>query len=214
MTHLFLFTIGPVQSFIAQARKTRDLYAGSRLLSELVLTGMDVFVKYGGEVIFPKSRSTSQPNRFLGRIDEDKLKEKELNGAKLTLRKLGKHIEKEVESQWQNVAKNSVAVLGTPDGFDEQIKNALETFWAFHPIDKNNYREAYRGIERTLGAIKNARPASQYHYQKENGQLIYGERGRKCSLDGERNVKFYRLQKETALMAACPQGSSWLMLMK
>ena len=118
MTHLFLFTIGPVQSFIAQARKTRDLYAGSRLLSELVLTGMDVFVKYGGEVIFPKSRSTSQPNRFLGRIDEDKLKEKELNGAKLTLRKLGKNIEKEVESQWQNVAKNSVAVLGTPDGFD------------------------------------------------------------------------------------------------
>ncbi len=31
--HLFLFTLGPVQSFIAQARKTQDLYAGSETLS-------------------------------------------------------------------------------------------------------------------------------------------------------------------------------------
>lgn len=36
MEHLFLFTISPVQSFIAQARKTQDLYAGSLLLSELI----------------------------------------------------------------------------------------------------------------------------------------------------------------------------------
>lgn len=32
---LFLFTIGPVRSFIARARKTQDLYAGSFLLSHL-----------------------------------------------------------------------------------------------------------------------------------------------------------------------------------
>jgi len=34
--YLFLFTIGPVQSFIAQARKTRDLYAGSAILGEII----------------------------------------------------------------------------------------------------------------------------------------------------------------------------------
>ncbi|NPA53826.1 MAG: hypothetical protein GXO21_04085 [Aquificae bacterium] len=34
--YLFIFTITPVQSFIAQARKTRDLHAGSRILSELI----------------------------------------------------------------------------------------------------------------------------------------------------------------------------------
>ena len=32
----------------------------------------------------------------------------------------------------------------------------------------------------------------QYHYQQEDEETIFGERGRKCSLDGERNVKFYR----------------------
>jgi len=28
--HLFLFTIGPVQSFIAQARKTQDLHTNAK----------------------------------------------------------------------------------------------------------------------------------------------------------------------------------------
>ena len=48
--YLFLFTIGPVQSFIAQARKTRDLYAGSikALLydEELRLVLSNLEVKY------------------------------------------------------------------------------------------------------------------------------------------------------------------------
>jgi CRISPR-associated protein Cmr2 len=35
MTFLFIATIGPVQPFIASARRTRDLYLGSTLLSEL-----------------------------------------------------------------------------------------------------------------------------------------------------------------------------------
>ncbi len=35
MTFLFIATIGPVQPFIASARRTRDLYVGSTLLSEL-----------------------------------------------------------------------------------------------------------------------------------------------------------------------------------
>jgi CRISPR-associated protein Cmr2 len=34
-THLIQFTVGPVQDFIAQARRTRDLWYGSHLLSEL-----------------------------------------------------------------------------------------------------------------------------------------------------------------------------------
>lgn len=45
-SYLFLFTIGPVQSFIAQARKTRDLYAGSKILGGLstFLSGIKGFV--------------------------------------------------------------------------------------------------------------------------------------------------------------------------
>jgi CRISPR-associated protein Cmr2 len=52
MRNLLLFTIGPVQSFISQARKTQDLYAGSKLLSVLIGEA----IKFVGEdnMIFPK----------------------------------------------------------------------------------------------------------------------------------------------------------------
>jgi CRISPR-associated protein Cmr2 len=185
MTHLFLFTIGPVQSFIAQARKTRDLFAGSRILSDLIESGISEFETAGGKVIFPHGSSPSKPNRFLGYLDDEQLDTDEL-------KEIGKGVEKAVKLKWQEMADDALGKLSKPNGFDDQITQALETFWVFHPAKETDYHTAYRDIERTLGAIKNARPIHQYHYQEENDAIAYGEKGRKCSLDGERNVKFYR----------------------
>jgi CRISPR-associated protein Cmr2 len=185
MTHLFLFTIGPVQSFIAQARKTRDLYAGSRILSDLIESGISEFETAGGKVIFPHGSSPSKPNRFLGYLDDSSLEPTELQ-------KIGENVEKMVKLKWQEMADDALGELSKPNGFDEQITQALEIFWVFHPATEADYHIAYRDIERTLGAIKNARPIHQYHYQEENDAIAYGEKGRKWSLDGERNVKFYR----------------------
>lgn len=53
-THYFHFTIGPVQSFVAQARKTRDFWAGSFILSWLSGVAMKEVVEQGGEILFPK----------------------------------------------------------------------------------------------------------------------------------------------------------------
>ncbi|MBK6682241.1 MAG: hypothetical protein IPG53_20725 [Ignavibacteriales bacterium] len=51
MKYLFLLSIGPVQSFIAQARKSRDLRLGSELLSRLIDTALnEPSIK---KVIFP-----------------------------------------------------------------------------------------------------------------------------------------------------------------
>jgi CRISPR-associated protein Cmr2 len=49
----FHFTITPVQSFVAQARRTRDLWAGSYLLSYLAGTAMKAITDSGGKIIFP-----------------------------------------------------------------------------------------------------------------------------------------------------------------
>ncbi len=51
----FIFTIGPVQKFIEQARKTSDLLAGSLLLSYLIFRSMEpVIEKFGPDsIIFP-----------------------------------------------------------------------------------------------------------------------------------------------------------------
>ncbi|MBP7569102.1 MAG: type III-B CRISPR-associated protein Cas10/Cmr2 [Acidobacteria bacterium] len=51
--HLLLITLGPVQDFIAQARRTRDLWYGSHLLSELSRAAARALADGGAELIFP-----------------------------------------------------------------------------------------------------------------------------------------------------------------
>lgn len=57
----FHFTLGPVQGFVAQARRTRDFWAGSFLLSWLSAVAMVSIRQQGGEIVFPQ-------------VDEDFLK--------------------------------------------------------------------------------------------------------------------------------------------
>ncbi len=49
----FHFTLGPVQAFVAQARRTRDFWAGSFLLSWLASVAMQEVKAQGGEIEFP-----------------------------------------------------------------------------------------------------------------------------------------------------------------
>lgn len=175
--YLFLFTLGPVQGFIAQARKTRDLAAGSQILTELMRAACGEFENQGGAVIFPADWQTAQSltHRMLGSISEN-----------VKLQDIGSAVAKATDKAWEEISKEALGTLLKPLGFDEQIAQHLETYWVFVPRT-GNYAHDYKHIERSLGAVKNARPVQQYTYQ---GHL--GEMGRKCSLDGARNVKFYR----------------------
>ncbi|QNT69118.1 type III-B CRISPR-associated protein Cas10/Cmr2 [Defluviicoccus vanus] len=47
------FTLGPVQGFVAQARRTRDLWAGSFLLSWLAGQAMAAVTEAGGSIVLP-----------------------------------------------------------------------------------------------------------------------------------------------------------------
>ncbi|HMP26272.1 MAG TPA: type III-B CRISPR-associated protein Cas10/Cmr2, partial [Saprospiraceae bacterium] len=180
MTHLFLFTLGPVQSFIAQARKTQDLYAGSRLLSVLTDTAIKTVQHNGGNILFPKPDLASLPNRFIAKVD---LPEKDLQG-------FGKKIEDAVRAEWERIAYNGlleqalkVKNFTVPNGFKEQIRQHLEIYWVFTPIkdEPNGYQKAFQEIDRLLAGVK------QTSYFEQNEEI-----GRKCSVDGQRNVKFYR----------------------
>ncbi|MDW8345847.1 MAG: type III-B CRISPR-associated protein Cas10/Cmr2 [Bacteroidia bacterium] len=171
--YIFLFTLGPVQSFIAQARKTADFYAGSRMLSDLVDTAIKVFQTHTGKVIFPNPENKAKPNRFLGIIENH-----------TDLRKLGQDIEHAVREKFRIMAEKALEnakITQKPAGFDGQIENQLEIFWLFEPVEGDNFRQAYQNIEKNMGGIKNVRPFKQIF-----------ERGRKCSVDGEKNALFYR----------------------
>jgi len=52
--HVLHFTLGPVQGFVAEARRTRDLWAGSFLLSWLSAHAMLAVERAGGVIVFPE----------------------------------------------------------------------------------------------------------------------------------------------------------------
>src|SRR5438477_9664995 len=62
MKYLFLISVGPVQGFIASARRTRDLWFGSWLLSELSKAAAQEIVNgsTGNSLIFPAPHDKKQ----------------------------------------------------------------------------------------------------------------------------------------------------------
>lgn len=88
MSGFFHFTLGPVQSFVAQARRTRDYWAGSFLLSWLAGVAMKTVIAQSGRIVFPQpdagylawleGQGTGQPprqggipNRFKAEVGEN-----------------------------------------------------------------------------------------------------------------------------------------------
>ncbi|MBL7815762.1 MAG: type III-B CRISPR-associated protein Cas10/Cmr2 [Saprospiraceae bacterium] len=178
--YIFHFSIGPVQGFIAQARKTQDLYGGSRLLSDLCRKAIETAESKGVKIIFPYlpigSQKSSIPNRFVGKLAITE---------GVDLQKIGQGIEDIVRVYFVKKAKDVLQEqkIGLPyDAIKSQIEQHLDIHWLFYEIKNNNYATAYAESEKLFGATKNFRPFKQLE-----------EKGRKCSLDGERNVKFYRL---------------------
>lgn len=53
-TRTFILSITPVQEFVGQARRTRDLWAGSYLLSWLSAQAMAAVKEAGGEIVMPQ----------------------------------------------------------------------------------------------------------------------------------------------------------------
>jgi CRISPR-associated protein Cmr2 len=185
--HLFLFTIGPVQSFIAQARKTQDLYAGSQILSRLVKAAIKEVPNWKDKVVFPilndENENQSLPNRFVAIVEKPENE----------LKQLGVDIEKKVRAEFNIIADKSLDSRAKPNGFDEQINRHLDIHWAFHLLDESNYKKSYSEIESLLGSVKNVRPFEQFG----NG---LGEAGRKCSLDGENNALFFGRKKPSFII--------------
>jgi len=172
-SYLFLFSISPVQSFIEQARKTQDLYAGSVLLSHLckkvLMTAQE---KYQAKIIFPHISNESIPNRFVAIIQN----------SESDLEKIGKELEQIVYKEFSAIANSILKQMHLPKPyhFDEQIFNQFTIEWAFVP-DSGDYASEYNELERLHGSLKNVRRFEQFE-----------EKGRKCSLNGVNNALFFK----------------------
>lgn len=140
MTTYLHFTIGPVQSFVAQARRTRDFWAGSFLLSWLSAVAMREVQQQGGEIIFP-----SLDQAYLNWLDGKGMGEAPQQGcipnrfkARFAGKADGKVIEQAVQQAWLALAetvyqndlkKPGVSSLATEAIWQRQVDSFWEITW-------------------------------------------------------------------------------------
>lgn len=251
---IFLLSIGPVQGFIAQARKTQDFYYGSYILSYLTFKAIEVLIdKYGPtSVIYPdlyKQPLTdffikrkldfnilnsfenlvhlpTIPNRFVAFLPttekneiEDlvkEIKDKFVEIIKDAYTKIYqdlkiqesvdlREVDPKVQSQLDNfpeiywvaipwkienkdVEPNDLKIY-FPKDYVDQFKNLLVTKEIQREHKPNIgllYELLYSALEKSMGARKNIRKFEQ---------PVIEEKGRKCSVCGERDVIFFREDK-------------------
>ena len=159
MNYLLQISVGPVQDFIAAARRTRDLWFGSMMLSEIAkAVALDV-KNNGGKLIFPAPSS-----------DDDLLPESDLSVANVILAEFNgfdsEQLRKFSDSA-NNAAKARLKVYAdkvfekmklniVEDRWNMQIDDIIEFYSAWVPVD-NDYHLARQNVARLLAARKNIR---------------------------------------------------------
>jgi CRISPR-associated protein Cmr2 len=183
-------SIGPVQSYIAQAKRTQDLWFGSRLLSLLAREALRHIPNYEQSIVYPHitewdDPALSIPNRFMFRCDSQKAEN------------IAETIKSEVKRKWLDVAQNTRQHLqseqyGQPpivisdEIWQRQIANWMEIHYVIVSVE-NDYRAVNKTANRMMAARKLVRDFRQT-----------SEAGFKCSVTGEHealhipNKGFYR----------------------
>lgn len=158
MSHLMAITVGPVQEFIAAARRTRDLWFGSYLLSEISKAAAKAVQDNGGTLIFPAPDSP-------GELDADSL----LNVANIILTELKDSDPQVVAAAAKNAARARWREFADPV-LQENKSVIREEIWhdevgdviEFHAAwvvatDKDKYQADRAGVMRLLAGRKNCR---------------------------------------------------------
>lgn len=189
VTHLLIVQLGPVQDFIAQARRTRDLWFGSHLLSELSRAAAKAAAAHGA-LIFPAldahdpeldpcdtlSRDTGPPVSIANKVVV------ELRPS-LDPRVVAQAIRAAVDTRWRAIAdevrKTYEADLA--DDIDavwnEQIGSLVEYAAAWAPIDRD-YAAVRREVEAALGGRRRLRDFAPIRHHRDRAPA--------SSLDGGR----------------------------
>ncbi|BAB04047.1 type III-B CRISPR-associated protein Cas10/Cmr2 [Halalkalibacterium halodurans] len=204
---LMLFSIGPVQEFIAQARKTRDLWFGSHLLSELGKAAAFKLSKLEAHVIFPyvenlekldakEKEKINSPNRVMALVDTSEPKAVALE------------VKAAVIEKWMSYANGARRLLGrdiNPALWKRQVKDLIE----FHAVwmdckEEAHYAEVRQKAEELLAARKTLRD-----FKPNQPSHMYGEvkssldPGRECVLEKHQYKRYapYGIKKDESLDA-------------
>jgi CRISPR-associated protein Cmr2 len=182
MAHVLIVTLGPIQDFIAAARRTRDLWFGSWLLSELSkATARAMALECGIEsLVFPgiskpgelePASSSLVANKIVIRVPAGK------DPAAVAAQ--GKEGMQKRLDELRDQAFKEIASLHFDSGkATDQVNDLIELAWVSAPEQgEDGYDEARKRAEALLAARKNTRLWSK---------VTWGAEVPKSSIDGER----------------------------
>lgn len=154
MTRFLLsISLGPVQEFIAAARKTADLEAGSSLLTELVGAAASEFS--AEERIYPASVEAGGANKILAVVTGDPAQH---------ARRARARAQAELEAQWELYSRPLAAHIDEARA-RAQLAHFLEFYAAWVPLrSEAEYPAARKRVEALLAArkaLRNFAPLAQ-----------------------------------------------------
>ena len=136
------FSFGPVQGFVSQSRRTRDLWASSFILSRLAEVAMSAIQPQFGKIVLPSfvpalamrnDRTTANvPNRFLAELNSGVDGRQAGIAAAQALRDEWKRM---AEAVWSKFAQ-PIAATGsnTRTIWDRQINHFWDITWGLSAI--------------------------------------------------------------------------------
>ncbi|MBS3920627.1 MAG: type III-B CRISPR-associated protein Cas10/Cmr2 [Deltaproteobacteria bacterium] len=227
---LLLVSIGPVQEFIAEARKARDLWAGSYILSLATFKAMEpILNKYGKDVIiYPHIEENPFFKLYNGTLVlSDDLQFPTLpNHFLVVVEGLKKNVLmddacKSVASFWNELSKKAHDFIdsvvnarfkGWNDLWNHQIEDHFQIYWVAEPVKisdiETNYIDIHNRVQGLMEARKLTRTFVQWKgsdsfkcYQCGHREVI-GSKGFWGELSKNLNFHFMIKEKEK-LCAVC-----------
>lgn len=183
---LLRFTFGPIQGFIAEARRTADLYAGSRILAELARAVAHSLQQGGAQLVYPANLTSDPPNVIVARVPWERAEE------------LAQQAAAALHARWRDIADQALGELARLVALDEalhqqwqlQTSDRWELYWAAVPIENGDYATAFRRAAAGVAALKKTRTFSQ-RLEAGAKDVLSGHRAA-LARDGEDPRAFWR----------------------
>lgn len=186
MSHLLMLNLGPVQGFIAAARRTRDLWFGSYLLSEVSKAAARSLLQTGARLIFPAPQSPADLENDDFNVANQLLAELPAGDPQTVLRQA----RTAAENRWRDLAEFAFAYGGLAhlreDVWQQQRDDVLECTAAWVAVGESGYSPALATMQRLAAARKNTRDFQPTALTGTSAAPGYGLP--KSSLDGLRET--------------------------
>jgi len=192
--YMLMFSLGPVQTFIAQARKTRDLWLGSYLLSKLMEAAMEgiddkAFVFPTKRIIFDSETGRDDipdiPNKYIALFQTRSDAEAAVDRSR---KQITDRTTDPITGRWEEIQTDvwkaifegkQVVTANTTAIWERQVNpdTLFEFFWVIVEGDQADYSKWLAETEKAFDARKRLR-----NFQ------VRDEQGEKSTISGEREA--------------------------